>query len=412
MKKLVIGAVINATLKPSRDFLVCLETSLQNRLSDRPNLELKFFLGSAATSQENLAEFMSTGFDAVVFSGMGRELPIRLLKSLPKRPPAVFAEYAPFTDEEWEALGNGAVVLFDNAEVGRRAADFFLARGLHNFAFMSRNGYREDVTGAIRGKAFLARIREVLGDDAHFYERAIGTFATNEDYWECDQAETGKWVMSLPCPCGIFVNGDHLAFRLAQGCARNGISVPDRFEILGVDNNDGCCDRAIPAVSALRLGFDKFADKTLEVALSLAESRHSRPTRIFETVASSIVVERGSTAIGRGYGRVAVRAKEFIRSNACKGITVPSVAKALGVSRRTLEIRVREATGKSVHALITEVKLDEICRLLKDTDLPISEVVTRSGYSLTTNAFVLFKKTFGMTMRTYRREHRAPKKLF
>lgn len=411
MKTLVIGAVINATWKPSRDFLVCLESSLQSRLSERPNIELKFFLGSAATTQENLTEFMGYGFDVVVFSGMGRELPFRLLKSLPKRPPAVFAEYSPFSDEEWDELGNGAVVLFDNGEVGRRAADFFLAHGLHNFAFLSRNGYREDVTSSIRGKAFFARIREALGDDVELYERNIGTFSANEDYWECDQAETGKWVSSLPCPCGIFVNGDHLAFRLAQGCARHGFPVPDRFEILGVDNNDGCCDRAIPAVSAIRVGFDKFAEKTLEVALSLAEHPGKGPTRISELVAASSVVERGSTAIGRGYGRVAVRAKEFIRANATKGITVPSVAKGLGVSRRTLEIRVREATGKSVHELITEVKLDEICRLLKETDLPISEVVTRAGYSLTTNAFVLFKKTFGKTMRTYRREQRVAKKL-
>lgn len=410
MKTVTVGAVINATLKPSRDFLVGLEQVIQERLDGEQKIDIKFFIGSAATTVENLNEFMSSGIDVVVFSGMGHELPFRLLKSMPKRPPAVFAEYAPFTDEEWEELGEGAVVLFDNEEIGIRAADFFLVHGLHNFAFLSRNGYREDVTGSIRKKAFFSRIREVRGNDAQFFEHTLGTFAPNEDYWEINQKETGDWVESLPCPCGIFVNGDHLGFRLAQGCARHGIAVPDRFEILGVDNNDGCCERAIPAVSAIRPEIDKFAAKAVELAMVLVENPKLRTTRISEKVTASVIIERGSTAIGRGYGRVAVRAKEFIRANACKGISVLSVAKGLGVSRRTLEIRVREATGKSVHTLITNVKLDEICRLLKETDLPISEVVTRSGYSLTTNAFVLFKKTFGMTMRAYRREHKPPLK--
>ena len=410
MKKVRIGAVINATQKPSREFLVGLERSMHEHLGESTSVELKFFLGSASTTVENLTEFLSSGLDVAVFSGMEHELTFRILKSMQKRPPAVFAEYAPFTELEWQTIGEGAVVVFDNAEVGVRAADFFLAHGLNNFAFVSRAGYREDVTGAIRQKAFVDRIREVRGDDATFAVHTIGKFASNEDYWESNPEITGKWLEDLPCPCGIFVNGEYLAFRIVNGCTKHGVPVPDRFEILGIDNNGGCCDKAVPAISAIKPGLDKFVAKTVEVALSLAKNPKMGKSRICETVASSTISERGSTAIGRGYGRISVRAKEFIRANACKGISVLSVAKALGVSRRTLEIRVREATGKSVHTLITNVKLDEVCRLLKDTDLPISEVVTRSGYSLTTNAFVLFKKTFGMTMRAYRRLCRPQKK--
>lgn len=406
---MTVGAIVNVTLKPSRDFLVGLEQSLYEKLGGQPGLDLKFFLASAATTLDNLQEFMAAGIDVAIFSGLGHDLPFKLLKSIPKSIPAVFAEHAHFAEEEWNELECGAVVVYDNSEIGKRAAEFFLAHGLRNFAFLSRNGYREDVTGAIRGNAFMTRIREECGEDALFFERTIGKFADNEDYWEVDQESTAKWIESLPCPCGIFVNGDHLAFRLAQGCRRHGIAVPDRFEILGVDNNDGCCEKAVPAVSCITPGIDKFAAKTLDVALGIVNNPEMGKTRHSEVVTSSILVERGTTAIGRGYGRVAVRAKEFIRSNACKGISVLSVAKGLGVSRRTLEIRVREATGKSVHTLISEVKLDEVCRLLKDTDLPISEVITRSGYALTTNAFVLFKKTFGMTMREYRRESRKSK---
>ena len=411
MKKLKIGVVCNVTQKPSRDFMVGVEQSAQAKTLDCPGVDVRLFFGSAATTLENLMAFMSCGPDVIMFSGMGRELPFKLLKQLPKRIPAVFAEYAPFSDADWAELGDGAVVLFDNKAIGTRAADFFLAHGLHNFAFLGRSGSREDTTGMIRCQAFKERLQESCGEDMDFREILIGTTASNDDYWEIDQEKTGKWVESLPCPCGIFVNGDHLAFHLVQGCAKRGIAVPDRFEILGVDNNDGCCEKAQPALTTIEPGVDKFAAKAVEIAVALVQNAKFRKARHTEVVAASVIVERGSTAIGRGYGRIAVRAKEFIRANACKGISVLSVAKALGVSRRTLEIRVREATGKSVHRLISEVKLDEICRLLKDTDYPISEVVTRAGYSLTTNAFVLFKKVHGKTMREYRRENKPPKKI-
>jgi len=78
------------------------------------------------------------------------------------------------------------------------------------------------------------------------------------------------------------------------------------------------------------------------------------------------------------------------------------VVKHLGIARRTLEIRVRYATGRSVLDLIRTVRLRNICRLLTTTNLSLSEVITRSGYNLTGNIGLLFKRTYGMTMRQYR----------
>ena len=411
MKSLKIGVVINATQKPSRDFLSGFEQGAQKQVVEHPEIDLRFFLGSAATTLDNLTEFASVGFDVVVFNGMGRKLPMQLLQSLEKRPAAVFAEYEPFGDADWETLGEGAVVLFDNRAVGENVADFFVSHGLRNFAFINRNGGTEDVTGRLRCEAFKARAKASCGETMTFNEYSVGKFAPNEDYWEVDQAEAAKWFKELPCPCGIFVNGDHLAFSLALGCARLGIPVPERFEVVGLDNNEGCCENSIPTITSVKIDIGKFAAKAVEVAISLATNRRLRKSRLTETVSDFAIVERGSTAVGRGYGRVAARAKEYIRLNACSGISVLDVAKALNVSRRTLEVRVREATDKSVHTLISEVKLAQICRLLKETDYPISDVVTRSGYSLTTNAFVFFKRMYGMTMREYRRQFRPPRKL-
>ena len=119
------------------------------------------------------------------------------------------------------------------------------------------------------------------------------------------------------------------------------------------------------------------------------------------------LIERGSSASGREYGLVAENAKEFIRVHACEGIGVSDVARCLRVSRRGLERRVKAATGLGVAGLIRSVRLAEVCRLLETTDMPITAVTEKAGYHLTANLSVLFKRTYGVTMREYRAWHRA-----
>ena len=396
-----IGVVINTAVKPSRDILLGIEHDLGSRAIPE-GIVLRFFLGSAATNIKNIAKFVSSGLDALIFSGISRRTLFRFLKSTPDCPPAVFVTYSPLSDKEKAALGNGATVMLDNGMIGRKAADFFISHGLHNFAILGRNGYREDVAGRIRRDSYRNRLKEVLGSHMTFSEKTIGVFAANEDYWEADQMESMKWIASLPTPCGVFVSGDHLAFNMANGCRQLGIAVPDQIEILGVDYGDGFCDKSVPAVSRIVPDIAALTDNAVELAVMLAGNKSIPEGRRFVKVASDGLIERGSTAIGRGHGHVAVRAKEYIRANASKGIGVSDVAAALGVSRRTLEVRMRESTGRSVLSMISDVKMERVAHLLETTGLPVSEVVEQAGYSPTRNVFVRFKRRYGRTMTEYR----------
>ena len=102
------------------------------------------------------------------------------------------------------------------------------------------------------------------------------------------------------------------------------------------------------------------------------------------------------------------RAREYIAQNACKGIGVPDVVAQVGVSRRLLEKRIRAATGQSLLEMIQAVRLENVCRLLTTTSLPMLEVGERSGYDSTSNLSCLFRKRFGMTMSDYRAQNAKP----
>jgi AraC-like DNA-binding protein len=95
---------------------------------------------------------------------------------------------------------------------------------------------------------------------------------------------------------------------------------------------------------------------------------------------------------------------EFIRLNACAGITVMDVARHLNVSRRLAELRFREAQGHSLLDEIQHHRLERVCALLRETNLPIGEIGRRCGYQTETYLKVLFKTRFNVTMREYRKK--------
>ncbi len=401
---ITLGVVVNVADKPSRDLLGGVEQCAWSRLGIRP----KFFLGSPGTKPEHVEEFVATGMDAIIFSGLRQSTVFDFVKTHKDEPPVVMFSNSPLDEKARQKLGKGGAVILDNKQIGERAAGFFVSRGLKNFAFLGRSCIADDISGKIRGKAFEARLRADLGAQMTFDKFTIGKCCSNGDYWEADDIDhVTRWLKRLNKPCGVFVNGDHLAFKLAEICRRQKVSVPESIEILGLNNNDGFCERAMPSVSFIYPDIEACAKEAVNMAVAIAKSEYDLPeVARFVQVPSNMISERGTTALGRGYGRIAVRACEFIRQNACKGIMVADVAKHVGVSRRTLEVRLREATGASVLSLIRDVRMEEVCRLLTTTDMSISEVTLRSGYQLTTNLGVIFKKRFGMTMRAFRLAHK------
>lgn len=66
----------------------------------------------------------------------------------------------------------------------------------------------------------------------------------------------------------------------------------------------------------------------------------------------------------------------------------------------------KESTGDSLSGYITQKKLKLICELLSGTDMPLSEISDKLGFSTKNYLFTFFKKHIGMTPNDYRRKYR------
>ena len=393
-----IGMVIDAAVKPCRDVML----GIMNSIQDRQSVVHRSFLASVATSPGNIAAFAESGVAGIVICGVRREVVMEFLRSRQRHPPLVLCTYAPLSASERTLLGTGGTVMLDNAAIGVQAANFFLGHGLQNFAFVASNIYHERMTGDIRCAAFESRLKTILGSHMTFARLNTGVYMDNGDFWELDSRPEEKMLASLPAPCGILVNGDRRAFDILTMCQRLGISIPGQMEVLGVDNAHGLCEESRPTLSSISPDYVLCGKKAVEMLLALIADPLLPMGQRDVLVGVDDLVERGSTASVRDFGHIASRVREYVRVNACSGIGVEDVVKHLGVSRRTIEKRVREATGQSVLSMIQKVRLENVCHLLTTTNLPISAVTMNSGYELTSNLGKLFQRSFGMSMSTYR----------
>lgn len=397
-----IGVVINTTFKPARDVHLGIVNCL---LSGGIGVPLLFVAGNG-TSPANVKAFAEHGLDGMIFCGVRKAIMLEFLSLMPDHPPVVVTSHDIFPEDNLEQLGYGGAVVLDNESIGVKAADFFVDHGLRHFAFFASNVCRERIAGAIRRDAFRRRIQERLGAEATFSQCVTGVMADNDDYWELGDGESEKWLGNLPHPCGVLVNEDREAANMLAICKDLGIRVPDDLEILGVNNSYGFCEQVQPAISSLVPDYARCAVEAVDMLTALiADPRLPRDRRRVR-VPSGAIVERGSTSNG-DFGHVVARARDFIRRHACEGISVPDVVAQVGVSRRLLEKRIREATGASVLDMIQKVRLENVCRLLVNTTLSISDVTTNSGYEPTSNLSHLFRRTYGMSMRDYRARHAA-----
>ena len=125
--------------------------------------------------------------------------------------------------------------------------------------------------------------------------------------------------------------------------------------------------------------------------------------------AQSVLVKPQGLATRRSTDVLAIEDRQIaaalrlIREHACEGVNVPFLAKAVGISRRALERRLAQALGRSPNAEILRVRLDRVCRLLTESEFPLTEVAEKAGFEHAEYLSRLFKKKFGVTPGEFRK---------
>jgi len=288
----------------------------------------------------------------------------------------------------------------DYLGTGRMAARFFIERGFRNFGFFGMNdvcwsderceGFRREVEAAGFGDSFYSyRMQEI--DMVWYYQRN----------------RLREWLRSIPKPIAIMACDDNQGTNLIEACHGIGIKIPSEVSVMGVDNDETLCSLGSTTLSSIQIDIEEGGRQTAALVERLvadpkapAEDVVLRPVKI---------VGRMSTAAFATDDQQILKALLFIHKNALKKISVSDVMAEAALSRRLLERRFKNVTGKTLYEYITDQKLRYFAEQLTETDEQVINIALSMGENDTKSISRRFKQLYGCTPVEWREKQRKNK---
>jgi LacI family transcriptional regulator len=289
----------------------------------------------------------------------------------------------------------------DNRAVVRLAFQHLRDGGLQRFAFCTvprrRNTWMD-----LRRDLFEDLVR-AAGHPCHVHE---GLARRGQAAWEEEQGDLTAWVSSLPKPVGVMACNDDRGLQVIDACRRAKVRVPDEVAVIGVDDDEILCNLSNPPLSSVdinapRIGYEAAA------LLGRMMAGKAAPAQMV-LLAPRGVVARASTDVLATADRELAAAVRFLREHACEGLRLKELPSRTALSGRTLERRVYQLLGRSPKEEMMRIRLERAKQLLTETNLPVSSVAEKCGFSEAKYFSHVFHARLGLTPGQYRHNTQKP----
>ena len=342
------------------------------------NWRLKFFESDNVFSSEDVEAFVKGGIDGAIITMSGCDDAIDLLCQ--KRIPTVLIEQPHTPSPNLVRIEN------DESGIGRIAARAFMRHGVYkSFGYVPSSG--NFFWSQIRGKAFA---EELSGNGFH-----CSTFMHGNP-----DADLTQWIKSLVPPAAIFACHGGLANDVLEAGKAARRKIPSELSVLCVDNNFVFCEHTTPSLSYIEPNYEEMGYRAARALNTILLGK--MPQKRLEVVPFKQVIHLKSTLQPQTAGSLIERALHYINRNATSGISVRDVIAHLGVSRRLLFLRFREAGAGTVLQQITAKRLEETRKRLAKSSDSIALVCSQCGWKSENHPKKLFKARYGMSMKEWR----------
>lgn len=291
----------------------------------------------------------------------------------------------------------GISIEMDIASIYRQAIDIFIHRGYRKVAFLGTTVKCELKWSAAAEAAFV--------QEANRRGCFTGSFACSPiSSLTGGLGDIGKWLSSLPKPCGIMAYSDEIARIALDACHLAHFDVPGSVAIIGLDDDIGFCESCRPALSSFLPDFELSGFMAAKLLNDVLTGKRTPPLR--KPYGLKHFSERASTIDPRGGCRLVSLALEIIGKAALKPeLSVRDIAAKLHVSARILELSFKRILGHSPKQEITNRRLAALQQQLRYPSVPISTAISKCGFKTLNAAHVAFQRRFGMGMRAWRSEN-------
>jgi LacI family transcriptional regulator len=288
------------------------------------------------------------------------------------------------------------VIKTDSFSIAKMASEHLLEKGLKNLAYCGFDNY--DWSNG--RKLFFCRFNNEAGYITHIY---LPPKRIKKNDWQNELQHVSAWIKTLPKPVGIFACNDDRGQHILEVCKINGLKLPDDVAVIGVDNDPMICDLGDPPLTSIALNVESAGYEAAKLMDNLINNKKIVGKQIL--VSPSHIVQRQSTDILAVNDSEVAAAIRYIKTNAKNKILIKDVLKATSISRRTLEKRFRKIIHKSIYNEIHHVRVEQISKLLIETDMPISQISSLFNFTDIEHISRYFKKEKGIGLREFRKLH-------
>lgn len=286
----------------------------------------------------------------------------------------------------------------DGESAARMAVEYFLERGFRHFAYLSLHGLE---CVARQCEAFQTAVA-MAGCDCHVLGVNMHARFISPD-WSLRVEELEAWLESLPKPVALLSWGG--AREVVTACLQAGLRVPQEVAVMS-SSDDTLLSQISPIpLSGLRNACEAIG-RNAAAMLEAAMGNHPLPTR--EILIPPVgVATRQSTDTLAISDTVVTAALAFVTLHFHEKLQVEQIARNAGVSRRKLERRFAEILGISPAAYLANMRLDQVRRLLCESEMTINEISDACGYGAPEYMTAMFQKRYATSPLKFRREMRG-----
>lgn len=301
--------------------------------------------------------------------------------------------------------GSLPAVLPDHHAVGTMGAEHLIELGYKNFAFFFTQGYENEI---MRATGFERRLKPKI----HRFYRINSTPRPRIRF---QRPETRIRILKralrrLPKPIGIMACIDDFAVEVLEACEQTNLEVPKEVGVLGVNNDALICDFAPTPLSSVdddeyRLGYEGAA------LLDDLMSGRPPPAKPIRIPPKGVILRKSTDLIDIAEvpDRFVARAVRYIADHFKEPISVSTVARQAGISKRMLHDRFVNHIGRSMHEQIVRKRLQCAKDLLEKTDYKTAAIAFESGFGSREQFSKTFKSLTGLSPTAYRQQaHTIP----
>lgn len=279
----------------------------------------------------------------------------------------------------------------DYEGTGRMAAEYFKKKLFTDYAFF---GVKDLIWSEERCVGFRNTVEAGHGNFYSFEEDPI----TGDD-----RRKLILWLKSLPQRTALFCCDDAHALLLTETCRMIGRRIPEDIAVLGVDDDDLLCEISDPPISSIQLDVEQGGYITCKYLHQQITGEVRKPFNI--SISPLGVKERNSTLIHNVSDKEVKKILRYIDENYNKEIGVSDILQLIPLSRRSIEMRFKKATGMSIYQYLLGVRVEHFAYLISTTDRTFMDIAYEVGFRDLINVSRVFRKYKGCSPMEYRSKY-------